>query len=230
MLSFSTFVFDVGGTLLRLDYAAVAQIYVDAGAARGITLNRAKAGAVLEELENQVPLRQKQRQVSLENDNGKSFWGEFFTEGFRRLGVRGDVSREVTEIRERFQRGEFEALFDDVIPALTALYARGKQLGILSNFSPNLENLLRQLDIHHYFSFFVVSGIVGVEKPDPRIFDWAVGAAKRPCHEIVYVGDSIFHDIEGAQRAGVAAILVDRQDRYHEFSGARVCDLRELAI
>ncbi|MEW5720331.1 MAG: HAD family hydrolase, partial [Chloroflexota bacterium] len=169
MLSCSTLIFDVGGTLLRLDYAAVAQMYADAGVARGIKLNRARARAVLEELENEVPLRQKQRQVSLENDNGKSFWDGFFTDAFRRLGVRGDVSREATEIRERFQRGEFEALFDDVIPTLTALHARGKQLGILSNFSPNLENLLRQLGVHHFFSFFIVSGIVGVEKPDPRI-------------------------------------------------------------
>ena len=229
MPPYSTIVFDVGGTLLRLNYDALAQMYVAAGAALGTPLEFAQARAAIETLENEVPLRQQSRLVSLERENGKAFWNEFYTDGFRRLGVTGDVSRAVTEICERFQRGEFEALYVDVIPALAALRARGKRLGILSNFSPNLENVLRQVGIHHYFSFFVVSALVGIEKPDPRIFDVMVRVVNAPREEIAYVGDSVFHDIAGARRAGIAGILVDRQNQHPEFDGARVCDLRELA-
>ena len=229
MLPYSTVVFDVGGTLLRLNYDALAHMYVAAGAALGIPLQFAQARAAIETLENEVPLRQQSRLVSLERENGKAFWNEFYTDGFRRLGVTGDVSRAVTEICERFQRGEFEALHVDVIPALAALRARGKRLGILSNFSPNLENVLRQVGIHHYFSFFVVSALVGIEKPDPRIFDVMVRVANAPREEIAYVGDSVFHDVAGARRAGIAGILVDRQNQHPEFDGARVRDLRELA-
>lgn len=228
MFSYSTFVFDMGGTLLQLDYDALARLYVATGATLGVAVDFAQARATLEALEREIPQRQQNRPISLTEDDGKNFWNEFYTDAFRRLGVTGDVSRAVTEIRERFQRGEFEALFADVMPALDALRARGKQLGILSNFSPNLENVLRQVDIHNYFSFFVVSAIVGVEKPDPRIFDLTVRAAKRPREEIVYVGDSVFHDIEGARRAGIAGILVDRQNQHPEFNGARVRDLCEL--
>ena len=228
MLSYSTIVFDVGGTLVLLNYDAIARLYLDAGATLGIALDFAKARAVIETLENEVPLRQQNRPVSLEGDNGRNFWDEFYTEGFRQLGVMGDVSRAVTDLRERFQRGEFEALYADVLPTLTALHAHGKRLGILSNFSPNLENVLRQIGIHGYFSFCVVSAIVGVEKPDPRIFDLMVRVASTPRSDIVYVGDSIFHDIEGARNAGIAGILVDRQNQYPEFNGTRVRDLREL--
>jgi putative hydrolase of the HAD superfamily len=228
MLSHSTIVFDVGGTLLQLDYAALARLYVRAAATRGSALEFAHARTVLEVLEHEMPHRQRNRPVSLENDDGKSFWDEFYTDGFRRMGVSGDVSREVTEIRERFQRGEFEALYEDVLPTLDALRAQGKRLGILSNFSPNLENILRQVGIHHYFSFFVVSAIVGVEKPDARIFDLTARAAQTPHAEIVYIGDSVFHDVEGARAAGLAGILVDRRDQHPEFNGARVRDLREL--
>jgi putative hydrolase of the HAD superfamily len=230
MLSYSTIVFDVGGTLLVLDYAALAELYVATSAAYGVAVEPAQARAVLQALELEIPKRHQNHAISLADDNGESFWHEFFTDGFRRLGVLGDVSQPVTAIRERFQRGEFEALFDDVLPALTALRARGVQLGILSNFSPNLEELLRQLGIHDFFSFFVVSAIVGVEKPDPRIFDLTVRAANRPREEIVYVGDSVFHDIEGARGAGIAGILVDRQNLHPEFNGARVRDLRELLV
>lgn len=228
MLSYSTMVFDVGGTLLKLNYDAVARMYVAAGAALAVPLDLARARAVIEALENEVPMRQQNRPLSLEGDNGGGFWDEFYTDAFRRLGVKEDVSRFVVEIREHFQHGEFESLYDDVIPALDALHAHGKRLGILSNFSSNLENVLRQVGIHNFFSFFVVSALVGVEKPDPRIFDQTVRAANVPREEIVYIGDSVFHDIEGARRAGIAGILVDRQNRHPEFDGACVRDLREL--
>lgn len=229
MIPYSTIVFDVGGTLLQLDYEALARLYVAASAKLGVVVEPTRAHATLQALEQEIPKRQQNHAVSLTDDNGRKFWDEFYTDGFRRLGVRGDVSRPVTEIRERFQRGEFEARFDDALPALTALHARGKRLGILSNFSPNLENILRQVGLHRYFSFFVVSAIAGVEKPDARIFDLTVRAADCPRQEIVYVGDSVFHDVEGARRAGLAGILVDRQNQHPKFNGARVRDLRELA-
>ncbi len=228
MLPYSTLVFDVGGTLLHLDYDALARVYVHVAATRGVEISMQHARTVLAALESEMPQRQQHRAVSLEEDNGVRFWDEFFGDGFRRLGVRDEMAHAVTTIRERFQRGEFETLYEDVVPALTALRAQGKRLGILSNFSPNLENVLRALGIHSYFSFFVVSGIVGIEKPDARIFDVMVQAARVPRHEIVYIGDSLFHDVEGARAAGIAAIWVDRHNQHPEFAGARVRDLREL--
>jgi len=228
LISFSTVVFDVGGTLLQLDYAALATRYVRAAAAHHIALDWHQAYAVLEQLESEMPQWQQKRAVSLERDHGVAFWNDFYAEGFRRLGVTRDMSPVVNEIRERFQRAEFEKLFEDVVPTLEAFAARGTRLGILSNFSANLEDVLRHVGIHQYFEFFVVSAIAGVEKPDRKIFDLAVQAANRPREEIVYVGDSVFHDIEGARNAGLAAILVDRQDRHPAFNGARVRDLRAL--
>lgn len=228
MNAYPTLVFDAGGTLLQLDLDALARTYVATARAADVEVEFAAARAVVGELEREIPARQQTRIVSLEHDNGKLFWDEFFGDGFRRLGVTREMTPAVTEIRERFQRAEYETIFADVLPTLAALTARGVRLGILSNFSPNLENVLRQVGIHQYFTFFVVSAIAGVEKPDPRIFDLTVRAAACAPTAMAYIGDSIFHDIEGAQRAGIAAILVDRQDRYPAFRGARVRDLREL--
>jgi len=228
MIHYPVIVFDAGGTLLQLNREAMAQTYVSHAAKIGIKLDSKNAHAVIEQLESEMPIWQQARKVSLEKDNGREFWDDFYTEGFQRLGVTRDVSAAVTDIRERFQRAEFEMLFDDVQPTLRELVARGKTLGILSNFSTNLENILHHLGVHRYFKFFVVSAAVGVEKPDPRIFDLTVGAANRPRSEIVYVGDSLFHDVEGAHNAGLAAILLDRRNRYPDFGGARVKHLREL--
>jgi HAD superfamily hydrolase (TIGR01549 family) len=228
MPRYSTIVFDVGGTLLRFNLDALARTYLESSARLGVSLDFARTRAVVEIMERELPTRVQQRLISLEEDNGKDFWESFYGDGFRQLGVTCDVSDAAAHIRERFQRAEFDMLFDDVIPTLDALLARGYLLGILSNFSPNCEDVLRQVGVHRYFSFFVVSAIAGVEKPDPRIFDLAVRTANRPRSEIVYIGDSIFHDIEGAQRAGIDTILVDRQDRHRDWSSARVTGLNEL--
>jgi putative hydrolase of the HAD superfamily len=87
---------------------------------------------------------------------------------------------------------------------------------------------LKQLGLAHYFDFFVVSGILGIEKPDSRIFQAAIAQAGQDVSELVYIGDSVFHDVEGAQGAGMDAILVDRADQLPQFPGMRVRDLREL--
>ena len=229
MSRYSTILFDVGGTLLRFNLDLLARAYVDAVATLGLTLDFAHARGVVAAMERELPTRQQHQPLSLQADNGQAFWDEFYVDGFRRLGVKADMSAVAAHIRERFQRAEFEMLFDDVIPALDALTERGFTLGILSNFSANLENILRQVGVHQYFSFFVVSALAGVEKPDPQIFELALRAANRTRAEVVYIGDSIFHDVEGARQAGIAAILVDRQNQHGDWQGVRVRNLHELA-
>ncbi len=162
MKDYTTIVFDVGGTLLRLNLDTLARAYVDASASLGVSLDFTRTRAMLGTLESELPTWQQKRAVSLEHDNGKEFWDSFYTEGFRCLGITGNVTAVVTEIRERFQRAEFETLHDDVLPALDAFAARGTPMGILSNFSGNLENVLRQVGVHRYFNFFIVSACVFV--------------------------------------------------------------------
>jgi REG-2-like HAD superfamily hydrolase len=223
-----TLVFDVGGTLLHLDHSKMQQVYLQAAQERGTMLDRKRVGAVLETLEFELPSLAQKRTLSLENDFGKTFWEDFYAEGFRRLGVKADVSGVVAQIREQFMRGEFDVLFDDALPSLDALKAHHVPMGILSNFSPNLEDLLRKVGIHDYFGFFIVSSIAGVEKPDKQIFDLAVAAANRPRNEIIYVGDSVYHDMNGARAAGVGAVLMDRGNRYPDYSATRVQNLSDL--
>jgi len=78
MLPYSTIVFDAGGTLLHMDYDALARVYARVASACGVTLALKHARTVLQALENEMPQRQRQRAVSLEADNGARFWDEFF--------------------------------------------------------------------------------------------------------------------------------------------------------
>jgi putative hydrolase of the HAD superfamily len=146
------------------------------------------------------------------------------------LGIPGDLGQKADALYERFvvQEG-FMPLFGDVQDALKRLRRQGVRLGILSNFPTHLEETLRQHGIHGYFDFFVVSSLVGLEKPDPAIFELAIERAGVPKEQILYVGDHVDDDIRGARAVGLSAILIDRHDRWPEADCVRIRSLSELA-
>ena len=227
---YSMYLFDVGGTLITFDEAKRAEAYAERAATVGVTVSAGGAQTVLEALNLEIPDRSKHVQLSLmPAAEARAFWVDLWAEGFRRLGVdEPKATAFADELLDPVNGGDYQTVFNDVVPALEALRGQGKRLGIISNFSPNCEALLRTAGLADYFDFFIVSGILGIEKPDPRIFEAAVTLANMPRADLVYIGDSVFHDIEGARGAGMAAILIDRANRFPDFSGARVTDLRQL--
>ncbi len=124
--------------------------------------------------------------------------------------------------------GRFDRLYDDVLPALEALRALGLPLGVLSNFGANLCEVLERFDLLRFFEFVVISAEVGLAKPDPRIFEIVVEKAGVPRQRLLYVGDHVGDDIEGATGAGLDAVLIDRGDRQPEALCPRIHSLREL--
>ncbi len=228
---YSAYLFDIGGTLIKFDERRRAIHYVERATRAHISVTVEDAARVLAELDLELPARQQNVPLSLlPVATQRAFWLDFWAEGFRRLGVPSkDAALFAQELLDPMNGGNYQVVFEDVRPALDALRARGKQLGIISNFSANCEPLLRELNLASYFDFFIVSGILGIEKPDPRIFHAAVAAAAKPIEELVYIGDSVHHDIQGARAAGMAAILVDRANRYAAHALPRVRDLRELS-
>jgi len=118
--------------------------------------------------------------------------------------------------------------FPDVEPAVTALTDAGFRLGIVSNFEAWLEDLLDHLGLRDRFPVRVISGIVGVEKPDPAIFAIAVERLELPPAQVAYVGDNPEFDVEAAHRAGLVPVLIDRRQRFPGHEGHRIADLREI--
>jgi FMN phosphatase YigB (HAD superfamily) len=73
------------------------------------------------------------------------------------------------------------------------------------------------------------SAVVGVAKPDPRIFDFAAphfdGVDRA---QICYVGDSVTMDVAGALAAGLHPILLDPFDDHPDAGFERIRSLAEL--
>ena len=105
-------------------------------------------------------------------------------------------------------------IFPDAYPTLSALRERGLTLGAVSNWVWNLPELLHALDLVRHFDFIAASSRIGFEKPHARIFEWALEQAKADPGEVIHVGDHLDADVEGARRAGMDAILIDRFNRH----------------
>lgn len=73
---------------------------------------------------------------------------------------------------------------------------------LVSNFYGNVEEVLRDFGIRKYFRGIIESAVVGVRKPDERIFMLGVVALGLKPEEVIVVGDSLKKDIYPARRIG----------------------------
>jgi len=88
---------------------------------------------------------------------------------------------------------------------------RRRKTALVSNFDyPSfVHRLIKRHGLDLHFDHITVSGDLGIEKPDPRIFGPSLAATGLEASEVIYLGDSR-EDIEGAKKAGMRPVLIDR--------------------
>jgi putative hydrolase of the HAD superfamily len=198
--------FDAGNTLVRIDYAAIAAALAALGVPRDAeALERAEWRARVR-LDDELFTR---RGVSTESRTTASRYLELVLEG---VGVTDTPTvQAMCEWRARFSPPA--GLFHLPDPAARAALAAAREArlvtGVISNSNGAIEPLLGSLGFLPYIDLVLDSGVVGVEKPDPRIFRLALDRAGVAAHEAVYVGDLYSIDVLGARAAGLSAILLD---------------------
>ena len=161
-----------------------------------------------------------------ELDYDEDVWLRFTEDIIRVMGGEGDeVGVVAREIVERWEHAHHFELYDDVIPVLAELRAMGLKLGLVSNTSRDLGAFVRHfgLDVDAWVS----SGSHGKVKPSPLIFAAALQLLGVAAADAVMVGDSVEDDVEGAEAAGMRALLLDRAGRFPERQG-RIESLHEL--
>ena len=98
--------------------------------------------------------------------------------------------------------------------ALDAVRALGVKVAIISNSEGMLDRLFTDLGVLRHFDLVVDSGKVGVEKPDPRIFEMALRRFAVPASHALHLGDMFATDIVGARAAGIRTALIDPFEHY----------------
>lgn len=160
-------------------------------------------------------------------DRSRLFWLSVYTRMLEALdlpsgdGLRDTLYREFTDL------GNY-ALFDDVTPCLDVLRRTDATLGIVSNFEAWLDDLLVHLRVRERFPVRVISGLEGIEKPDPRIYELALERAGVQARDAAYIGDNPEFDIDPAAAIGMTPVLIDRRERHPDHAGLRITDLRQL--
>ena len=116
--------------------------------------------------------------------------------------------------------------FPGVVDVLNDLKSRYR-LGLVSNGNTYPD----RVGLDGMFDFVILAVECGIAKPDPRIFELAMGKCGCDATQVVHVGDSLQSDIAGANGCGIRSVWLN-QDGAANASGItpdhEISDLREL--
>ena len=130
-----------------------------------------------------------------------------------------------------FARAENAVVFPDSKAVLEKLSKRRIRLGVISNVSSHdvAVEILRKVGLLEYFDRVVTSAFVGIRKPDPGIFLYALMQFNLQPREAVIVGDSERHDVWGGMITGMKTVLVSKRPMVDSIADYRFSSLAEAS-
>jgi putative hydrolase of the HAD superfamily len=156
------------------------------------------------------------------------WWFDVVHNVFYRVGMFERFDEFFEHVYEIFADPASWRLYQEVPHTLKALRNRGLELGIVSNFDSRLFNVIRGLGIAELFDTVTISSLAHAAKPSPKIFELALEQHAVEPGEAMHVGDSLRDDVEGATKAGLAAVLLARHGKQTPPSIPAIRTLDEL--
>jgi putative hydrolase of the HAD superfamily len=214
--------FDFGGTLAFLDYELLASEFSSPG--------RRLDPLALEYAEYEGRASLDRFLMGPRGADVNDGYREFFFGWMRAAGI---PDEEIPEMGARFQEiHRASTLWRVVRPGtfetLERLKSQGYKLAIVSNAEGQVENDARRFGLAPYFDAIIDSHVVGVAKPDPRIFHIALERLGVRPEETRFAGDIYSIDMVGARAAGIEGALIDQHGRYHWVEHRKIRHVREL--
>ncbi len=191
--------FDVGGTLIE-PWPSVGRVYAEVAARFGVAV----AAADLDRQFIEAWAAKKEFTYSMDD------WSKLVRQTFAGLTASPPSASLFVALYSHFATAAPWRIFDDVTACLQELKRRGLKLGVISNWDERLRPLLRELKLDYYFDSIVISGEVGWQKPDSKIFHAAAAQLGAPPEAILHIGDSESEDVAGARAAGLQSLLLTR--------------------
>lgn len=196
--------FDLGGTLIKT--VEVPEIFKRILGIYGVAVN---SDQILEAHEtNQKEFNVEIGLVEL----GYSFWRQWNLKLLSRLGIRNNAEFLAEKIDELWWDYADLQFYPDAIETLTQLRSKRVKLGVVTNgVKKDYDQILQRLRAEHYFDVVVGVDSCKKAKPDSKIFLYAVDKLQLKPSEVLFVGDSVERDYEGARQAGLRSLLIDRK-------------------
>ena len=146
----------------------------------------------------------------------------------RKIGFYGPVEKLVSYMREEATSASWYTPFPETEPTLARLRRAGVPLHVISGHVDYLPIIIAKLGWSGLFETVTFTQEVGVQKPDPRVFRFALRRAGVEPAESVYVGDSWDADYVGARNAGMLAVWLNRAGRPLPEPCRQIRTLRDL--
>ncbi len=221
--------FDAAGTLLKSSWEPEL-LAVDSALQIGLQIDTEKAKGVFLDILKKNRDRHEDIELRADPAEIKAFWIGLIAQWLDEIQQDSMCSREIYELTSQkifSGKGEVFSVYDDVLYVLDELRNKSMKLGVISNWDSSLHNILQSLKLDSYFDFVIASLEFGTEKPDPKIFHFALEKANVNAQHALHIGDSFEDDYLGAKNAGWHAILLDREGLYQDVPEA-ISDLRNL--
>lgn len=200
--------FDAGNTLLRMNYAVIAaELERHAVRVAPETVQRAEWRARVR-LDDEI-LAPSRPGDSTESGSTANRYVSYLLDG---LGVTdAAMIEEMAAWWRQYNRpvGIWNVADPDAPAVLARVREAGLRAAVISNSNGSVRAILDALGLTTRLDFVLDSGELGVEKPNPRIFELALTRTHVAPVEAVYIGDLYSIDVRGARAAGMHAILLD---------------------
>jgi len=153
----------------------------------------------------------------------------FFTDFYELLLIDDGVEENIKE--KAMYLGEklwyvYKKPYDEVIEVLEYFKNKGYIMGVISDCPPSLKYSLELIGLSKYFTSFTASAIVGVGKPDPKIYQYALDLEDVKAEECLYVDDTL-NEADGARIMGMTSFHIDRKGK-HKKTDWTISNLKEI--
>jgi FMN phosphatase YigB (HAD superfamily) len=222
--SLSGLLLDLGNTLVGMDATlAVAALEMEGVSCTPEAFLRAEAAA-------RPALSAWLANPSTSEPTGVVYAREILT----RLEVHSaDLAARAVGLAGRLRSVPTSRLWSAVLPgvpeALVRLRGCGLRLVVVSNSDGTAEASMLDLGLRPLVDTVVDSAVIGIEKPDRRIFEHALALARLAPHATAHVGDLYAVDVLGATDAGIHPVLLDPYGDWPDVNCATAPDLATLA-
>lgn len=219
MLTLKAVLFDLGDTLVKT--ADLVEVYQRILRAHGIYHTREEITKAHEEAGRLLGFE-------FMKTMSDEYWVKRNNILLEKLGTFGreDLAR---VIAEHWWDYASVALHSDVKETLAQLRQRGLKIGIITNgLQSDFSKIMAKARLDPaLFDVIVTVSTINRMKPEQEIFQYALNVLNVAANETLFVGDTIEYDYEGAKKAGLKALLIDRQDGING-DVEKIHDLREI--
>ena len=210
--------FDIGGTLLNFNIEP-SKLFSQILADHGTSVEPTALYATMRTIESEFPMV-----LGAPAASEGAYWRAYDERILQKLGL-DPTPAILDEVAGRFRDELRLEPFEESLAVLEAIRDRGVPLGVISNASHGILGDIKRTGIGPFFKHIVYSQACGASKPDPRIFQEALGRFGAAPGRTWHIGDNVVADIAGARGVGIAPILVDRTGAHADSDATRVPDL-----